>query len=47
MKLSNKLAGDVACLGGSMQSIHLYFERKQVGDTQKRGKPEMRSSCRN
>ena len=27
-------------------SVH-YFARKQVGDTQKRGKPEMRSSCRN
>ena len=32
--------------GGPMASIHLYFARKQVGDTQKRGKPEMRSSCR-
>ena len=31
----------------SMASIHHYFARKQVGDTQKRGKPEMRSSCRN
>ena len=30
----------------SMASIHLYFAGKQVGDTQKRGKPEMRSSCR-
>ena len=30
----------------SMASIHHYFARKQVGDTQKRGKPEMRSSCR-
>ena len=30
-----------------MGSIHLYFARKQVGDTPKRGKPEMRSSCRN
>ena len=30
-----------------MASIHYYFARKQVGDTQKRGKPEMRSSCRN
>ena len=30
-----------------MASIHLYFARKQVGDTPKRGKPEMRSSCRN
>ena len=29
-----------------MASIHLYFARKQVGDNQKRGKPEMRSSCR-
>ena len=29
-----------------MASIHLYFAGKQVGDTQKRGKPEMRSSCR-
>ena len=29
-----------------MASIHLCFARKQVGDTQKRGKPEMRSSCR-
>ena len=29
-----------------MASIHLYFVGKQVGDTQKRGKPEMRSSCR-
>ena len=25
-----------------MASIHLYFARKQVGDTPKRGKPEMR-----
>ena len=31
----------------TMGSIHLYFARKQVGDTPKRGKPEMRSSCRN
>ena len=31
---------------GAMASIHLYFAGKQVGDTQKRGKPEMRSSCR-
>ena len=31
----------------TMASIHHYFARKQVGDTQKRGKPEMRSSCRN
>ena len=31
----------------SMASIHHYFARKQVGDTQKRGKPEMRSSYRN
>ena len=30
-----------------MASIHLYFTRKQVGDAPKRGKPEMRSSCRN
>ena len=30
----------------TMASIHLYFAGKQVGDTQKRGKPEMRSSCR-
>ena len=30
----------------AMASIHLYFAGKQVGDTQKRGKPEMRSSCR-
>ena len=30
-----------------MASIHLYFARKQVGDTPKRGKPNMRSSCRN
>ena len=30
----------------SLASIHLYFAGKQVGDTQKRGKPEMRSSCR-
>ena len=29
-----------------MASIHLYFAGKQVGDTQKRGKLEMRSSCR-
>ena len=29
-----------------MTSIH-HFARQQVGDTQKRGKPEMRSSCRN
>ena len=29
-----------------MASIHHYFARKQVGDTQKRGKPEMRSSCK-
>ena len=29
-----------------MASIYLYFGGKQVGDTQKRGKPEMRSSCR-
>ena len=29
-----------------MASIHLYFAGKQVGDTQKRGKPEMRSFCR-
>ena len=29
-----------------MASIHLYFAGKQVGDTQKRGKHEMRSSCR-
>ena len=29
-----------------MASIHHYFARKQVGDTQKRGKPEMCSSCR-
>ena len=29
-----------------MASIHLYFARKQVGDTPKFGKPEMRSSCR-
>ena len=27
-----------------MASIHLYFAGKQVGDTQKRGKPEMRES---
>ena len=26
---------------------HYNFARKQVGDTRKRGKPEMRSSCRN
>ena len=31
----------------AMASIHHYFARKQVGDTQKRGKPEMRSSCTN
>ena len=31
----------------TMASIHHYFARKQVGNTQKRGKPEMRSSCRN
>ena len=31
----------------AMASIHLYFARKQVGDTPKRGKLEMRSSCRN
>ena len=31
----------------SMASIHHYFAWKQVGDTRKRGKPEMRSSCRN
>ena len=30
-----------------MASIHLYFARKQVGDTPKRGKLEMRSYCRN
>ena len=30
----------------TMASIHLYFAGKQVGDTQKRGKPEMRSFCR-
>ena len=30
-----------------MVSVHHYFARKQVGDTQKRGKPEMCSSCRN
>ena len=30
----------------TMASIHNNFARKQVGDTQKRGKPEMRSSCR-
>ena len=30
-----------------MASLHHYFARQQVGDTQKRGKPEMRSSCRN
>ena len=29
-----------------MVSIHHYFARKQVGDTQKRGESEMRSSCR-
>ena len=33
--------------GCSMASIYHYFARKQVGDTQKCGKPEMRSSCRN
>ena len=32
---------------GIMASIHHYFARKQVGDTQKRGKPEMHSSGRN
>ena len=31
----------------AIASIRHYFARKQVGDTQKRGKPEMRSSCRN
>ena len=30
-----------------MASIHHYFARKQVGDTNKRGKPEMRSLRRN
>ena len=32
--------------GLGMASIHLYFAGKQVGDIQKRRKPEMRSSCR-
>ena len=31
----------------AMASIHHYFACEQVGDTQERGKPEMRSSCRN
>ena len=31
----------------SMASIHNNFARKKVRDTQKRGKPEMRGSCRN
>ena len=30
----------------TMASIHHYYPRKQVGDTQKHGKSEMRSSCR-
>ena len=30
-----------------LASIHNNFARKQVGDTQKRGKPEMLTSCRN
>ena len=37
----------IACsMRWSMASIHHYFVWKQVGDTQKCGKPEMRSSCR-
>ena len=39
-------SGIPVCFVISMASIHLYFAGKQVGDTQKRGKPEMRSSCR-
>ena len=40
------------CVQGSTQRVNgihssLYFTRKQVGDAQKREKPEMRSSCRN
>ena len=33
-------------VGGRMASIHHSFARKQMKDTQKRGKPELRSSCR-
>ena len=36
----------VSPVPGVMVSIRHYFARKQVGDAQKRGKPEMRSSCR-